>query len=537
MSIGIEFVKISGVKDLFLKAMERAGRYSKGVEGTEEGLKGLNRVRQKMRADLANKYYNEYANMPAGPAKEQMMRKLVDEDTSVLNSRIAGGAALGLTGGAAMYGVNELASKLIGMGAGAVRRGISGNDEEIGINENDDDYTKAQKQYNDIEKRIGGKGGRVAREAIERLGMSSATNKLTYGDTVTLPAEAAMAAGTLGLTGKTMAANLLGAQTFYHGTPKENVDNILRTGIDPSYGGIEGGGAWRISQKGQAAKEIRNIVASSSFWPGDTNYLGEEQNRKLINQYGEKLKNVLMPNEHKEFMHHDSIGAAAHQITPKMKLMGTGTEIPMDTTDFLANAKGNSFVAKGFPGRLAATTYGRMIDPKSPEVLNKLLESSKKKFGPMVESIQKSNPLVGSLKLLGYELTKAPIDFVTEGKKYYDGLVTPHDTNVVGGVLPQEKFDAQFIRDPDDVTRMQTGYKTQTKIDPKNLARNEVSLGQIFKNRSRQYGKYLKNNKGKVLSGLGLMGLNGLMTGTAAHSMYTTGKKILGKGEKKMTSE
>ncbi len=423
------------------------------------------------------------------------------------------------------------------MGAGAARRSLSGDDNDIGINENDDDYTKAQKQYNSIEKQIGGKGGKALREVIERLGNSSATNKLTYGDTLPVPTQAAMAAGVLGLTGKTMAANLLGAQTFYHGTPKENVDNILRTGIDPSYGGIEGGGAWRISQKGQAAKEMNNIVNSSSSWPYDANYLSKEQQRGLIDQYGEKLKGVLMPGEHREFMGHDRLQRAADHISPKMKLMGTGTEIPMDTTDFLANAKGNSFVAKGFPGRVAATAYGRMIDPKATETLNKLVGESKRKFQPMVESIAKSGPLASFGRMLGYNLIKAPIDIVTEGKKYYDGLVTPHDTNVVGGVLPQEQFDSQFIRDPDDVTRMQTGYKTQTKIDPKNLARNEVSLKQIFNNRSRQYGKYLKNNKGKVLSGLGLMGVNGLMSGLAGHSIYTTGKKILGKNERKMTSE
>jgi hypothetical protein len=535
--IADEFIKLCGLKERALGAVQRIGRYSKGAVGDEEGLTGLNRIRQKLKGDLAKKYYDQYSAMPAGPEKEQMMRRLVDEDTSVLNSRINAGAAAGLAGTGLVYGVNQGLGKLVNMGAGAVRRGLSESDDDTGINNNDDEFTRAQKQYNNIENSIGGKGGKAVREVLERFGNSSASNKLTYGDTVPVPTQAAMAAGVLGLTGKTMAANLLGAQTFYHGTPKENVDNILRTGIDPSYGGIEGGGAWRISQKGQAAKEMNNIVSSSSSWPYDENYLGKEQHRKLIDQYGEKLKGVLMPGEHKEFMGHDRLQRAADHISPKMKLMGTGTEIPMDTTDFLANAKGNSFVAKGFPGRIAATTYGRMIDPKSTETLNKLYGESSKKFGPMIDNLTNSHPVSRFGKMLGYVLGKAPIDMITEGKKYYDGLVTPTDTNVVGGVLPQEQFDSQFIRDPDDVTRMQTGYKTQTKIDPKNLARNEVSLGQIFKNRSRQYGKYLKGNKGKVLSGLGLMGLNGAMSGLAGHSIYTTGKKILGKNERKMTSE
>jgi hypothetical protein len=43
------------------------------------------------------------------------------------------------------------------------------------------------------------------------------------------------------------------------------------------------------------------------------------------------------------------------------------------------------------------------------------------------------------------------------------------NTNVVGGVLPQEVFDARFERDPDDVMRMQSGYRTQQKIEPQNI--------------------------------------------------------------------
>ncbi len=104
--IADEFIKLCGLKDKALNAAQRIGRYSKGAIGDEEGMTGLNRIRQKLKGDLAKKYYDQYSSMPAGPEKEQIMRKLVDEDTSVLNSRFTAGAA-GMIGASGLsYGVN-----------------------------------------------------------------------------------------------------------------------------------------------------------------------------------------------------------------------------------------------------------------------------------------------------------------------------------------------------------------------------------------------------------------------------------------------
>lgn len=522
--IAVEFYKIAKLSDRVVNGARKLMQYSDGVTGQEEGLKGLNRFRQKLKGDLARKYFDQYKNMPAGADKEQMIRKLVDEDTETLMSRLHAGTGAAVGGMGAMYGAGRLFDKAVGGVASLARKGIGGNDK---INEIEDDYTRAQKQYQEIEGKLPGLGGKALREVAERMGPSKLTNKITYEDTMPIPAQAALSAGTLGLTGKTMAANLLGAQTFYHGTHKNNVDSIMQNGIDPAYGGIEGGGAWRISQKGQAAKDMLAKIDEAYAQGKGSPAL----HKQIIQEYGYKLKNVLRPDEHKDFMNNKIVDHAAYDIKPKMKLMGIDRNIPMDTTDFLANAKGNSFVAKGLPGRLAATYYGRVTDPSAMEGLNKLVEQSAQKFEP---KIRRAGTPMGTLRNFGYSLFKMPIDMVTEGKKYYDTLAAPKDTNVVGGVLPQEIFDKQFVRDPDDVTRMQTGYKTQTKIDPKNLAKNEVSLGQIFKNRTKHFGKYVKNNPGKFMSGLGLLGLNAAMTGGTGYSLYRTGNKLLGRDQKEM---
>jgi hypothetical protein len=165
-----------------------------------------------------------------------------------------------------------------------------------------------------------------------------------------------------------------------------------------------------------------------------------------------------------------------------------------------------------------------------------MMQGTMKRIKPLMEGIEK-HPILSYPMGFLYGATKAPFDMLSEGKKYYDRFVTPKDTNVVGGVLPQEVFDARFERDPDDVMRMQSGYRTQQKIEPQNLAKNEVSLGQIWKNRTRNYGNYVKNNKGKVLSGLGLLGLNAAMTGSAIHNVGRTVNKIVPDSIKDSISE
>jgi hypothetical protein len=135
------------------------------------------------------------------------------------------------------------------------------------------------------------------------------------------------------------------------------------------------------------------------------------------------------------------------------------------------------------------------------------------------------HPILSTALSVPYGLSAMPIEMMMEGKKYYNTLVNPKETNVVAGAMPQEEFDSKFIRDPDDVTRMQTGYKTQQKIDPSKLAPNQNSFKQLWQNRTKHFGQYIKKHPGKFMSGMGMLGLNAAMTG---HSLYGAGR-LLGK--------
>jgi hypothetical protein len=516
-----EFLKCAGIKDFAVRMGKKIVDYSPDITGQEEGLKGINRARQIFRGDLAKKYYKQYSNMPAGPEKEKMMRQLVDEDTKSLQGKmLAGAAGVGGLMGTSL-GVNYLGGKLTQAGGYLARKGLM-KAKDIETKEDEDPIKNFQNQLQGIEQGY----GKVPREILERLGDPDYTKKVTLQDIQGPPLLGAMSAATLGLTGKTMAANLLGAQTFYHGTPKENVDSILQNGIDPSYGGREGGGAWKIDQKTQLAKAIES---------------GQITNIDQLKQRANGvLSNIEMDNLLEDTSwargEQEQLGLMSKRLKAKMKLMGIGKDIPMDTTNFVENARGRSYVAKGLPGRAAATAYGRITDPKAIEDGQRMMQGTMKRIKPLMEGIEK-HPILSYPMGFLYGATKAPFDMLSEGKKYYDRFVTPKDTNVVGGVLPQEVFDARFERDPDDVMRMQSGYRTQQKIEPQNLAKNEVSLGQIWKNRTRNYGNYVKNNKGKVLSGLGLLGLNAAMTGSAIHNVGRTVNKIVPDSIKDSISE
>jgi hypothetical protein len=223
--------------------------YSSGVKGNEDNLKGVNRIRQVLRGDLTKDLYNRYSTAAPGLEKETLMRKLVDEDGKTFWSRAGAlggtyvGGALGLEAGGKVLG------KIVGTGANKLTESLS---KDIQVTDNKKD--KFQNNLNSVRKQY----GRIPSEILERMGDPNLTDKITAQEALGIPMGAAINSGIFGLTAKPMMGNLLGAQTFYHGTAKENVPKILKEGIDPQYGGIEGGGAWKIKERNELYNKYKN---------------------------------------------------------------------------------------------------------------------------------------------------------------------------------------------------------------------------------------------------------------------------------------
>ena len=386
------------------------------------------------------------------------------------------GGALGLEAGGKVVG------KLVGAGANKLTESLS-KDKQITDNKKD----KFQNNLNSVRKQY----GRIPSEILERMGDPNLTDKITAQEALGIPMGAAINSGIFGLTAKPMMGNLLGAQTFYHGTAKENVPKILKEGIDPQYGGIEGGGAWKIKERNELYNKYKNKEISI-----------DDLKKSLLD------KKLLIPEE-VQSLNKRTIS----NLEAKMPLMGIGEKIPMDTTDFVSNAKGRSYVATGVPGRLAANWYSLQNDENAQKQLSTMKNHTINSLYP------KDKSLLSSIK----NGITMPFKALYEGKKYNDFILNRPDSGVIGGVLPQEDFDARFEADPDDVIRMQTGKRTQQKIEPKNLNLNDPTFKQLFNNRTKNFGRYIKAHPGKFFSGVGMLGLN---AGLMGNTVYRTGKAI-----------
>lgn len=340
-------------------------------------------------------------------------------------------------------------------------------------------------------------GGETAKNVAEHLALKGKdTDKITAEEVVGTPANA-LTAGVVGkFTGKTGLENILGAQSFYHGTDPGSATSIRAHGLDPAYGGRDGGVAHALSARAAKAKELRQQAADLRVRP-------------------DGFEDTL--SKHLE--------AVADDLTPHMPVMSIGEKVPMDNVDFVGNAKGRSYVARGVPGQYAAGAYALEANPELKQKIMKDFADS----GEMMS---------GGKKVRG--IFKAYKDMYDN---YQAVLHSPEQSRIVGGVLPHEDFHTRFEPDPDDITRFQTGWRTKLpeqvdavaeKLHPANLAKNEASVGQIFKNRSKNWTQYAKNNKLRVAGGAALLAAPVALGGFQA---ARSGKRVIDKLRGKFTPE
>jgi len=433
------------------------------------------------------------------------------------------------------------------------------------------------------------------------------TDKITPKDALTAAQLSALPAGGAYLMGKGTVADLVGAQRFWHGTDAESGAKILETGIDPGFGGREGGAAWRGTERQKLVnqlEELHPLITSKN--PGHRalaiqelggpeeladrlTRLGVAQDTKerllesLSRRYqrsGVKALDEVQPGLRLSGKRQGHIGRAMGKLGPRAMsraMAGDLTDleavdkeieewsrlsqskkpdVPVDASGFQERASGRAYVATD---RGAALNYGHMQDPSEGIEAMRDAERSARKAndrlnaevaGPRATLTQQLIDEGMDEWVAEYEARKRiPIGSPTKGemadtaKKMLKGVyrtnLEPEKPILIGGVMPAEEFGRRFEQDPDDV--MQLGAAVRTKnpvqpgqlgtdelIDPKSLAKNDVSLAQILRARTRNPMGYI-TGKGlpadarllglnrQFLRGVGKAGVLGGLTGAAGY--------------------
>lgn len=468
--------KVGGLADRALSAAGRGALRAhafatipKGVEAHAEGLTGLNRVRQMLGGQRAEHLYQAYQEAEGNPAaREKILLQLSGEDSQVLRARLLAG--VGAT--TALTGAAQGAATLAGKGVQAAGRKVIQKKKETA-------ETAAERKADPeafLHKQLDARGiGETGKSIASRFALApNDTNRITVGDVLTPPTAAFDTALIGSVLAKPGVERLVGAQSFSHGTSPAAVRSILQSGLDPAYGGIEGGAAHQQELLAQKARGLRAEAGVEGLPPKAVRGLHREADR----------------------------------VAPQLPLMGIDQHIPMDSHDFVNNAKGRTYVAKGVGGQAAAALYSHLQDPTP---WNEFRERQEK------------------MPLLKGMLGGSAANQMRLGRDYF---YPKKDARIVGGVLPTEDFHAQFEPDPDDVTRFQTGWRSKrgpgevaSVLSHEHLHTGTPTFRQIFKAHARDYGKYVKNNPGRVASGAVM---TAIPTAMAASTLYNT-KRVVDK--------
>jgi hypothetical protein len=512
-----------------------------------EGVTGLNRLKQLLGAHRAKALFKQYEDATDPAERERLLRELVKEDTRVTGTRAATvlgtGAGIGLAGQGLAKGIASLGRR------GAEALAASGATEE----------EKKQSPREALRASLSRRGvGSTGQNIAERwLLKGEDTDKVTAEEALGIPLNAAVAGVTGAAVARPVLERLVGAQTFYHGTDPESAKAILRTGLDPIYGGREGGVAHTMEGRAQEARDLRarahafeqefNRVVADHEAASKAYYATPRRDPafdevKLKFDAAEAAENDVWRRRQKMIHERETpydLRRRADEIVPRQPLMSVskgGFEgVPMEHAKFLENAKGRSFVGKGDAGRGAAAAYAVLQDPTEFNRINaEVMEA-----GKLMNNGQKLKGVIkGDIAAL---------------KGAYRLLNPSGDSPIVGGVMPYEEFHQRFEPDPDDITRFQTGHRSQRPdmnsvyaaahperaaagvaeaIDPSQLAKNKPSLGQILKNRSKNWVQYASKNKKRVGAGVALaalpVALGGYQAATAGNRVV---QKLRGKYE------
>lgn len=455
-------------------------------------LKGVNRAKQVLLGYRPKDLYERSRNMEPGEARDTVMRSLMDEDraTGQLRSKIkatAGGAAMaGMAGGQYLIGK-------------ALKKVVPSSFRSI----DDGGETVSEEERARREQLIDDSPG--ARALAERFGDRDASKHLTVQDLTGAATGTAAAAALTKHTAPDVAANLLGVRRGYHGTTTDAAQKIMQTGLDPSFGGGPGGATEKLDARGRIVKELAK----------DRNQI------RLDPEVLHKLPIDLADSAYRG-VRDGHIQSAIEDIQPRMPLMTQGeVGIPVDTTNYMSNARNRTYVGDGAHGFQAAKTYARMQDPAlvervQMEARQRQLEAlNEGRFGDaMSAAFEASAPEVKAERVVSSSI--------------------PGQGRVISVTMPHEKYTDMFEPDPDDVTRFGTGMRSRrtpeggpvAPIGKEHLELGEASLGNIIRNRSKDMRRYIREDPTRFAKGVAGLGLN-----AAAHgaNLYFNARPIIQK--------
>ena len=101
-------------------------------------------------------------------------------------------------------------------------------------------------------------------------------------------------------------------------------------------------------------------------------------------------------------------------------------------------------------------------------------------------------------------------------KEYLRGLLKDKGS-IVGGAMPYEEFHSAFEQDPDHIP--EHTFRSTRGIDAQDLRRDGASLGDIFRNRSKDIGKYIQDNPQRFGKGLAAGTGSLVLAGTGIKSL------------------
>jgi hypothetical protein len=457
------------------------------ADAAPEKLTRVQRAKQVLLGYRPAALREQYESVAPGPEKEKLLKALTREDSNTGMARAGLGSVAAPLAAGSMYAGYRGAKKFI-PSVDMKYTGEKGNASEEEI---------ARR------KELVGASGTLTADVADRLNTDKgSTSKVTLQDATDVAKGTGGAAALTRYTGNSSLSRLLGVETGYHGTTPEAAQKILATGLDPAFGAREGGATRRLVAQSNVAAALRG---EKPMTREDIHRLNPAQAAHVLDAHlgygGEHL---------------------ADEIEPKMPLM-TQSHVPINTEQFVDNARNRTYIARGEPGMYAAAQYASMQDPL-------VARRMKAEGGAHLADAAERRDIGGMGKGLS-EVASAPMRARAEMMSD-----VPGKGRVVAMAMPMEKFEKNFEFDGDDATRFQHGFRTvrdeQGKgvplIGKEHLNLGEVTTGNIVRNRSKDMMGYIKKHPGRFAAGVAGTGLNVAAHGyNLAHNIIPTVGKMI----------
>jgi hypothetical protein len=487
---------------------------NRGPEFAGEAKTLWDKVRQTYSGGRAQALYDKILGMADGPEKQELINQIAREDLDIQTLRHGIAPAIATVGGELLNQgqrvlIEKLQNKVVDSALGSH------------LTEEEKKLDKDQQKIIEQERR-----GQLARFA----GSSKHTDKITLQDAMRAAMGAQAGSWAAGRLAPGAVERLVGAERFWHGTKAPYGEQILRTGIDPGFGGREGGAAWAMTERQRLADELaehaknplgmnashvqdlerrfmktgpshNQQLAFKQLWETTTN--GKRPTADVIND----VRGVIQPGLDLEGMRQlhgqDVLHEGTHALT--RALMGEGgdkdttirerfgnifdkevvpmmdkglgikvlsgdpkPDLPIEAHGFQERATGRSFITTD---RAAASNYARVVNPEMASAAAQaagvdLDQNKLKSIAERFEAFSKNK---------NWDTARGAFQAGREGLGVMGDMLGAatglghqlHDKpTLVAGVAPHDVLRRHFEADPDNVFQAGTAMRSSHPVVP-----------------------------------------------------------------------